>query len=135
MHRTPTSNADDPTVVHEITEQLSPTPAADEAATTADPTPAGVPDAWDVSEPSAAPDGAGSDAAGSGRPPRRRDDKGRFLVRPRIPAMSAELAQALLDASAEAWRTDNALRYAAVRVAAVEFVDRVRHADDGDGAA
>jgi hypothetical protein len=79
MHRTPTSN-DDPTVVHEITERFSSTAAADEAATTVDPTPAGVPDAGDASESSApfAGSSAGSDAAGSGRP---RTAKGRFATR------------------------------------------------------
>jgi hypothetical protein len=55
-------------MAHRVTDAFSSTPAADEAATTVDPTPAGVPDAWDASEPSAAPDGVGSDAAGSGRP-------------------------------------------------------------------
>jgi hypothetical protein len=102
MHRTPTSN-DDPTVVHEITEQLSPAaPAADEAAPTVDPTPAGVPDAGDASEPSAplAGSGAGSDAAGSGRPPPKRRLRHKIRDLFRSPAQT-QLAEAVRAAEAE----------------------------------
>jgi hypothetical protein len=57
-------------MAHRITDAFSPTPAADEAATTVDPTPAGVPDAGDASRTASTlgPAPAGSDAAGSGRP-------------------------------------------------------------------
>jgi hypothetical protein len=74
----------------------------------------------------------GGDAA-PGRPTSLvRDSRGRFTPKPTIPPMSAGLAQALLDASAEAWRVDNATRTAGVLVAAVAFDDHVRH--DGEEA-
>jgi hypothetical protein len=94
-HRTPT-NDDQPTVVHEVTEQFEPdpegflkdlaAPAPNGAAPKADPTPAGDPDSGEMSESSAASGepGAGSDAAGSGRP-RLRGPDGRFIGRSRQP--------------------------------------------------
>src|SRR5262245_35079614 len=60
---------------------------------------------------------------------RARDpDTGKFIAKPEpsmIPEMSAGLAQALLDASAEAWKVDAATTLAERLSSAVEFGDRI----------
>jgi len=79
-------------------------PAPTGAATKADPTPAGIPDGSQVpSEPSG---DAGSDAAGSGRPPRARDEHGRFIGTSRLTAaialpVSVALEHALIEYDAD----------------------------------
>lgn len=116
-NRTPTSDTD----------QTRPLAARPRAGDGADPSPAGTPGAVGVPAATDVPPGqvsVGSGAAGAGRP---RNELGRFVATPTIPPMSAGLAQALLDADAEAWRVDNATRTAHVLVAAVAFDDLVRH--------
>jgi len=105
-------------------------PAPTGAAPKVDPTPAGVPDPGEGSEPSApfGDPGAGSDTAGSGRPPRARDEHGRFVGTSRPAAVatlpvSVALEHALIDADAATYlATVHAkLRMARVVLAAIRF--------------
>ena len=98
--------------------------------TTADPTRDGIPDPGEGSEPSApfGDPGAGSDTAGSGRPPRARDEHGRFVGTSRPAAVatlpvSVALEHALIDADAATYlATVHAkLRMARVVLAAIRF--------------
>jgi hypothetical protein len=105
-------------------------PAPNGAATEVDPPPAGVPDPGEVSEssaPASSRTGAGSDAAGAGRP---RDHRGRFIgtsrTTPQVPAtlpVSVALEHALIDADAATFlATQHAkLRMARVLVDAIAF--------------
>lgn len=65
---------------------------------------------------------------------RQRDpETGRFLARAAtmIPEMSAGLAQALLDADAEAWRVRQTTLQSAWLVGAIEFGDRIASGEAG----
>jgi hypothetical protein len=110
-------------------------PAPNGAATTADPTPAGVPDPGEGSEPSApfGDPGAGSDTAGSGRPPRARGPDGRFVgnSRPAVPVslpVSVALEHALIDADAATYL---ATVHAKLRMARV-VLDAIRFGVEAD---
>jgi len=103
--------------------------------TTADPTRDGIPDPGEGTEPSAAfgDPGAGSDTAGSGRPPRARDEHGRFIGSSRPAAVatlpvSVALEHALIDADAATYL---ATVHAKLRMARV-VLDAIRFGVEAD---
>jgi hypothetical protein len=100
-------------------------PAPTGAATKVDPTPAGVPDAMGASEPSAAPfgdPGAGSDAAGSGRPLRARDGRGRFIGTSRPRTLVPRPGQGGVEFATEALPVSVALEHALIDADAATFL-------------